>query len=256
MATVVADAIADDILARGLRPGDVLPTESAMIDKYKVARSTLREALLLLESEGLLVVRPGRAGGPVVQRPTPEHLARRLSLLLSVSGVSFRDVVRARRVIEPELVAGAARRASAEQLAALAASVQTMADSIEDETTFLQVNEEFHSLVARAAGSEVLAAFWFAIQRIADGHEAGIRFGRAARRDAVQAHRRILAAIEGGDPQAASAEMARHMDAFAALIADRYPELLTDQVQVVRLSRDRGLTFNLINMMMFSVATA
>lgn len=63
MATVVADAIANDILARGLRPGDVLPTEAAMIEEFKVARSTLREALLLLESEGLLIIRPGRRPG-------------------------------------------------------------------------------------------------------------------------------------------------------------------------------------------------
>ena len=234
MATVVADAIANDILARGLRPGDVLPTEAAMIEEFKVARSTLREALLLLESEGLLIIRPGRAGGPVVQRPTPEHLARRLSLLLSVSGTPFGDVVRAREVIEPELVAGAARHATDEQRAALAASVQALEEAIDDEPAFLMLNQEFHGLIAQAAGNEVLAAFWFAIQRIADGHQVGIRFGRAARQDAVRAHRRILRAVDAQDPAMAAHVMAQHLDGFAALVADRYPEFLADQVQVVR----------------------
>jgi GntR family transcriptional regulator, transcriptional repressor for pyruvate dehydrogenase complex len=236
MAAVVADAIADDILARGLRPGDVLPTETAMIEQYGIARSTLREALLLLESDGLLTVRPGRAGGPVVQRPTPENLVRRLSLLLSVSGTPFADVMRAREVIEPELVAGAARHASAEQRAALAASVRDLAAAIDDEPAFLQLNQDFHGLIARAAGNEVLAAFWFAIQRIADGHQVGIRFSRGAREDAIRAHRRILDAIEAGDAAAASRVMAHHLDGFTALVAERYPELLSDQVQVVRSS--------------------
>ena len=234
MATVVADAIANDILARGLRPGDVLQTEAAMIEEFKVARSTLREALLLLESDGLLIIRPGRAGGPVVQRPTPEHLARRLSLLLSVSGTPFGDVVRAREVIEPELVAGAARHATDQQRAALAASVQALEEAIDDEPAFLMLNQEFHGLIAQAAGNEVLAAFWFAIQRIADGHQVGIRFGRAARQDAVRAHRRILRAVDARDPAMAARVMAEHLDGFAALIADRYPELLADQVQVIR----------------------
>jgi GntR family transcriptional repressor for pyruvate dehydrogenase complex len=236
MAAMVADAIADDILARGLRPGDVLPTETAMIEKYGIARSTLREALLLLESEGLLTVRQGRAGGPVVQRPTPENLARRLSLLLSVSGTPFGDVIRAREVIEPELVAGAARHATDEQRAALAESVRALAEAIDDETAFLQLNQEFHGLIAQAAGNEVLAAFWFAIQRIADGHQVGIRFNRAAREDAIRAHQRILDAIESGDTAAAAQVMGRHLDDFSSLVAKRYPEMLADQVQVIRSS--------------------
>ena len=234
LATVVADAIADHILARGLQAGDPLPTEAALVAEYGVARSTVREALLLLESEGLIMNRPGRSGGPVVQRPTGEQLARRLSLTLSVSRVCFGDVVRARRVIEPELVAGAAANATPEQLAELDASVTALEAALDDESTFLTRNEEFHGMIARAAGNEVLAVFWSAIQRIADGHEVGIRFGSAARQEAVQAHRRILAALQARDAAAAARVMTAHLDGFHELISERYPELLEDPVRIVR----------------------
>ena len=234
MATVVADAIARDIIAKDLRPGDTLPTEAAMIEEFAVARSTLREALLLLESEGLIVNRRGRSGGPVVQRPTAEHLARLLSILLSVSRTSFADVVRARRVIEPELTAGAVANATSEQIEELAESVRGLEEALDDEPRFLDLNRRFHDLIAKAAGNEVLAAFWFAIQHISDGHQVGIRFNEEARRSAVHAHAEIVAAMRRRDGPRATRVMTAHLDGFSELIETRYPEVLHDQVKVVR----------------------
>lgn len=234
MATVVADAVARDIIAKGLRPGDALPTEAAMIEEFAVARSTLREALLLLESEGLIVNRRGRSGGPVVQRPTAEHLARLLSILLSVSRTSFGEVVRARRVIEPELTAGAAANATDEQIEELADSVRGLEEAIDDEVAFLELNRRFHDLIATAAGNEVLAAFRFAIQHISDGHQVGIRFHKEARLAAVHAHAEIVEALRRHDPARATAVMVAHLDGFSDLIENRYPEVLDDQVKVVQ----------------------
>lgn len=233
MATVVADAIARDIIDSGLQSGDPLPTEAAMLEEFGVARSTLREALLLLESEGLIINRRGRSGGPVVQRPTAEHLARLLSILLSVSRTSFGDVVRARRVVEPELAAGAVAGADDEQIAELADSVQRLEQAIDDEPAFLKENRRFHDLIARAAGNEVLAAFWFAIQRISDGHQVGVRFNRRARLNAVHAHGEIVTAMRRRNAARATAVMTAHLDGFYELVQDRYPEVLDDQVKVV-----------------------
>ena len=76
-AIVIADAIAEFIFARRLAPGTVLATEAQMIAEFGVGRATLREALRLLEAEGLVLVRAGPNGGAIVQQPTPDRLARR-----------------------------------------------------------------------------------------------------------------------------------------------------------------------------------
>src|SRR5687768_6499818 len=73
---VVAMQIVRDIVDRGLVEGDRLPLEAAMVRQYRVSRASLREALRLLEVQGLISLRPGRGGGPAVGAADPQHLAR------------------------------------------------------------------------------------------------------------------------------------------------------------------------------------
>src|SRR5713101_6510309 len=108
LAVMVADAIAEEIFEKGLAPGVVLATESKMLDQFGVGRATLREALRLLEAEGLIAVRAGPNGGAVVQRPSEDRLARLLSILLAVAGTTLQDVIEARQVLEPALASLAA----------------------------------------------------------------------------------------------------------------------------------------------------
>lgn len=232
MATVVADKIAHEIVEQRLEPGHVLPSEAEMIKRFGVARGTLREALLLLESEGLIVVRTGRSGGPVVQRPTTDRLAHLLSLMLSVSRTSFRSVLEARRLIEPELAALAAqaRRRDEVQLAQIMAELR---NAVDDEPQFLEVNRTFHHVVASLGENEALTAFWFAIERISDGHQVGVHFSRAARLAAIDSHDAIRIAIEERNPHLASSLMATHLDGFTQLIAKHYPHLLEHQIKML-----------------------
>jgi DNA-binding FadR family transcriptional regulator len=90
---VVAQRIVKDIRARGLRPGDVLVAEPEMCAAYGVGRSTLREALRVLELQGVIAMRPGRGGGPVVAAPNSRHLASTMALLMQFSNTTFRSVL-------------------------------------------------------------------------------------------------------------------------------------------------------------------
>ena len=72
----VALNLVRDIMARGLKTGDRLPLEAAMLQEYRVSRASLREALRLLEVQGLISLKPGPGGGPVVGRVDARHLAR------------------------------------------------------------------------------------------------------------------------------------------------------------------------------------
>ena len=79
---VIAQRIVKDIRTRGLRPGDPLATETDMCASHSVGRSTLREGLRILELLGVIEIRPGRGGGPVVAAPNSRHLASTMALLM------------------------------------------------------------------------------------------------------------------------------------------------------------------------------
>jgi GntR family transcriptional regulator, transcriptional repressor for pyruvate dehydrogenase complex len=231
MAVALADAIAKSILKDGLKPGQVLPREAQMMERYGVSRGTVREALRLLEAEELIVVRPGPTGGPVVQEPSPDRLASLLSMLLSISGTALRDVMQARQILEPALAARAATQATAAEIDRISASVKRLAETVDNQPLFLEINSEFHTLIVNAAGNRALMAFWHAIREISDGHEIGVRYAEAALKGTLRAHKLIAAAIADRDPERAAAAMTAHMDAHRRYLATHYSHLLADPIR-------------------------
>src|SRR5438876_1102993 len=100
---VVALEIVRDIVAQKLQPGDRLPLESEMLVQYRVSRSSLREALRLLEVQGLIAIRPGPGAGTVVGRVLPGNLSRTLTLHLHMLGTNYDDLLEAWVETEPVL---------------------------------------------------------------------------------------------------------------------------------------------------------
>ncbi|HEY1702979.1 MAG TPA: FCD domain-containing protein [Trebonia sp.] len=233
MSVLLAEAIADGIVSRGMRPGARLPTEAEMIAEYEVGRSTLREALRILEAQGVIEIRVGSGGGPFVARPAPARLARMLSLLLRLSDVTLREVLDARLIVEPALAGQAATLRDDEHVAALRANQSALEKSARGGGEFFRVNQEFHTLVADASKNRPLATLWEALSAIADGHEAGVRYTPAALSGMIAAHRKLTSAIEAGDAATAARVMTTHLEATRAYVKKYYPHLLDDPVSVI-----------------------
>ena len=100
-AETVARAILHHISGNGLPPGTTLPSEAAMVAQYKVSRATIREALRILEFNGLLTMRRGPEGGPVTVRAEPRELGRVMTLHFQAAGAHYEDLVQARADLEP-----------------------------------------------------------------------------------------------------------------------------------------------------------
>jgi DNA-binding FadR family transcriptional regulator len=233
MSVLLAEAIADGIVSRGMRPGDRLPTEAEMIAEYEVGRATLREALRVLEAQGVIEIRVGSGGGPFVARPDAHRLARMLSLLLRMSDVTLREVLDARLIVEPALAGQAAASRDEGHVAVLRANQEAMEKAPRGTEEFLRLNQEFHTLLASASGNRPLAALWSALSAIADGHEAGVRYTPAAFTGMIAAHRRIAAAVGSGDSAEAARVMTLHLQATRAYVARYYPHLIDDPVTLV-----------------------
>jgi DNA-binding FadR family transcriptional regulator len=99
-AELVADTLRRRIISGEYEAGDLLPAESALMASFDVARTTVRDAVRILESEGLLVVRRGANGGGRVQAPAVAMVADHAALVLQSRLTSLEDVYAARAMIE------------------------------------------------------------------------------------------------------------------------------------------------------------
>ncbi|MGY1743853.1 MULTISPECIES: FadR/GntR family transcriptional regulator [unclassified Blastococcus] len=166
-AEVVADVLRRQIVRGELAEGDLLPAEPALMRRFGVSRPSLREALRVLESEGLVAVRRGARGGVRVCRPSLAVAATHLGLLMQVEGVTLADVFGARVAIEPvaaRLLAGSPDRQRA--VAELRELLAREGDVVDDPAAYAEATTTFHRRLVEASGNKTLALLWGALHEV------------------------------------------------------------------------------------------
>jgi DNA-binding FadR family transcriptional regulator len=231
LSTRVAELIARMILEEDLQPGDRLPAERHMLEQFGIGRASLREALRLLESDGLVRMRMGPSGGPEVVFPRIEQITRILLLFLITSRATLRDIYVVRAAIDPTVARLAAANATHDDLAHLKEEVARMHAAVNQEDEFLRENARFHRLVAQICDNPLLAAVSMSMLSILDGHEAGIRYSVAARRSAAGNHEAKANAIIARDGDAAGIAAADQVRTALAYFQKRYPKSLDEPLQ-------------------------
>ncbi|HEY6761217.1 MAG TPA: FCD domain-containing protein [Baekduia sp.] len=222
---IVARDLADRIIAAELPEGTVLPPEREMTQALGIGRTTLREALRLLESRGALTIKSGPHGGPVVRHPSPTDLGQALKMILQFETATAGDLMIARLSLEPAVARAAATAITPEELAELRAANARLLAVIDDEDAFLEANRAFHEILAGACGNVVLEMFTRSLMTIADGRAVGASYSPRARKEVHAAHERVLAAVAAGDADAAHAAMLAHIEAARRHWHRRHPDL-------------------------------
>ena len=195
-----------------------------MVERYGVARGSLREALRFLELHGVLSIKSGPGGGPVIETPNGRHFASTLALTLQFIGARFRAIVETRWAVEPGIAALAAERATAEELVALRACLAAMRARLRDGARFQEENRRFHDLIAFACGNPVFRFLLPALHWISDG--AGVVYSERERRRILRATSAVLAAIEARDAEAAYSTMQRFFAMSLAYLDKTYPDVM------------------------------
>ncbi len=223
MAELVASNLRRRIIGGELADGAELPREAELLAEFGVSRPSLREALRILETEGLIRIRRGKIGGGVVQVPTAQSTAYHLGLTLQSRGTTLRDVAQARVVLEPAcagLAAGLDARARKALVLALNALIDENEGCVGESYAFTEKALEFHAAIVELCGNTTVAllagvveAIWSSqerhwAQRVAsDGDYPDTKY----QKDVINAHRAVVEAIAKGDADTATHLMRRHL---------------------------------------------
>jgi len=227
-ADVLAGILREKILGGGIQEGVSLPHERDLGNQAGLSRASVREALRILEGEGLIATRTGRNGGSEVIRPSRETIERAIGIFIRGQQIRFEAVLEAREALEPSSARYAALHHTAEDFQDIEKSHLKLEQASEsgDIPGFLKINLEWHVQVVSASHNALLIAFISAISKSVYAATDLDGFNSIEVRQAViQAHRRVMDAIQLRDGDAAERRMGRHVGAYISSAAKHTREI-------------------------------
>jgi DNA-binding FadR family transcriptional regulator len=213
IAEYLAQAIVHEIVSKKLPPGTRLPSEAQMIEDYGVGRGSLREALRILEVHGIIALKPGPNGGPVVVDTDVRDFGRMSSLFFHLTGATFNHLLEARLALEPLM----ARLAAEQRAQALVGRIaDPKATEVTDDEAFNDATKDFHAAVASMSDNPVLNLFGASLEALfRDQVITGLLAPSDQREDVLAVHAAIAKAIAGGKADRAERLMRDHMQQYA-----------------------------------------
>jgi GntR family transcriptional repressor for pyruvate dehydrogenase complex len=216
LAEIVAARLRDDILTGKLKEGDSLPRQEHLFTDFRVSLPAVREAMRILETDGLISVRRGNVGGAVVHLPTPERIARTISMVLQTRDTTMDDVSGALLHLEPACAALCATRPDRETtvVPALREVLAEQEATFDDPEQFPTHARTFHETLVRHCGNQTMIAIVGSLETIWTAHESTVwseaslvdgepnqssPLARKSRRAALRDHEKLVEAIAAGD---------------------------------------------------------
>jgi DNA-binding FadR family transcriptional regulator len=224
---LVVDEIKRWIAERRLAPGDKLPKEGELQTLFGVSKGTAREALKSLEVQGLVTVSTGPTGGATIAAVPLERTFQLVQNYLFFHELDVAQIYAVRRLLEPELAAGAVPHLTERDFEALERSIETCAPAPQSHDHAREQRTEdlhFHDVLA-AANPNVLLRFMCELVNRQLRHLVGM--GDQSAHPAYQklgdanvaAHRKLLAAARKRDVNAVRRLMAAHIDEAGSIVA-------------------------------------
>jgi DNA-binding FadR family transcriptional regulator len=235
---LIAAQLRRQIVRAAVKAGEKLPSETELMEQFGVSRPTIREAFRILETEQLIVVRPGSRGGAQVLAPDSSVATRYCGLLLQLQGATLADVYEARQIAEPACARLLALRRTEQDIADLAgvvAEIESAIDgwdrSVPDPAAWSRITHRFHQLILQRSGNQTLALQNAVLRDIVAAHTE-LRISRlfnetdfrADLRRCGKVYRKLVALVEARNSDGAERFWRGYMEAAAA-------SLLKDDLQ-------------------------
>jgi len=206
VAEIVASRLRDDILSGRLKEGDILPSQESLFTEFGVSPPALREAIHILEVDGLVSVRRGNMGGAVVHLPSAERTAHMISMVLQSRAATPADVSGALMHLEPICAGLCAARADrmTEVVPHLQAEIDRQEEQFEDTAQYVRNARRFHEALVARCGNEPMILLIGSLELIWSAHESSVwgdeggPMQHKTMRVALRDHQRLLDAIREG----------------------------------------------------------
>jgi GntR family transcriptional regulator, transcriptional repressor for pyruvate dehydrogenase complex len=213
IAVQLARQLVDEVMEQGLLPGDRLSPEAEMVQQYAVGRATVREALRLLEMQGLISVKTGPGGGPVLEQLRPADFARMATLHFQMRGSTYQEIYVALLAVEPLMARLAAEGQDPEgldRLRQIVASADEL-DLEQDSRAFFYNSVNFHAAVCSISGNSVLDLFGSSLLAVHRPRSRSTITPLPLRSDVRTMHQMIAQAIFDGNGELAEKLMRDHV---------------------------------------------
>jgi GntR family transcriptional repressor for pyruvate dehydrogenase complex len=223
LADMVASVLRERIVDGELGDGDLLPKQDELLEEFRISRPSLREALRILESEGLLTVRRGNVGGSVIEAPNADTSAYMFGLVLQSRRGTVADLAAAIQHIEPITASLCATREDREDtvLPQLRANIADTEAAIGEGPQFTVLSRLFHEEMVAACGNETLILMVGALESLWSeqerqwaqrAHSRGQYPVEKYRRAVVSAHKALVDGIAAGSAEKVARLAKRHLE--------------------------------------------
>jgi DNA-binding FadR family transcriptional regulator len=212
---IVASELRQKILRGKIKAGEPLSPESVLVTEYNVSRPSLREAMRLLESQGLVAIRRGSHRGPLAATPDLKQVVDMFTMHLQLRKATVADIYQFRMLVEPQAVRIAAEKATPADIEMLKSLLSEEKEVVESGTGFTETAWRFHTELMRLSGNITTTLIAETLETISARHASAMLTGWEDQKDqrerAYRAHRRMVGHIERGEADKAEQFWAKHM---------------------------------------------
>lgn len=251
----IAESIAADLRQRILHSDESdapLPRQDDLIREYGVSGPSLREALRILEAEGLITVRRGKFGGAYVHKPSWSSAAFAVALSMQGQAVTLADLAESLLTLEPVCVAACAQRKDRHEqiVPALKANLEETERLIGAGERYSASARAFHDIMVSGAPNQsmrllvrTLVAIWSIQEETwAAAVNATHQYpDEASQRQSHRTHAAMLKLVEAGDADGVSKLAAKHLRAVQAIILERFGGEVVDSSSLVAVQAFKSL---------------
>jgi DNA-binding FadR family transcriptional regulator len=216
-AEIVSRDLRNQIVRGTLKEGDSLPAEADMMQRFGVSRPTLREAIRILESEGLISIARGARGGAVVHSPDINVAARHISFVLQAKGMTLSDIYKVHMIVEPVAARVVTENFRASAPTVLTECIEEARQSFDDDFRFGIVTVRFRNMLVELANSTTLTLLMGMLNHIFECYWRTISTAAGQepnyapdKRRGLRAMEKLVEYIQAGDPAAAEAHWRQH----------------------------------------------
>jgi DNA-binding FadR family transcriptional regulator len=211
---LIEGQLKEAIITHHYRAGDKLPSERELADMFSASRSSIREAIRSLERSGFVVVKKGVQGGAfVIKKGNSKPMVDYLRDVMRLRQVSLEEILQARVIIEPEVAAAAAEKATPKDIKLLEEITRDQLGGFDSKNPVMQFdrNPRFHRIIAEITGNQVFIIIMQILSEIHAFRMNQFKLDEKTMRRITHQHDGIIEALKKKDKELAFAEMKKHV---------------------------------------------